>query len=553
MPGWSFEKGRARRAVSTVGGLGVAVAMAAVVMGGQDGCDDRTTYLTMRDGVMLATDVYTVSRTAAPTVVMRTPYGRKGLQAAANTLNNLGIAAVAQDIRGTGESDGTFMLFQDDGWGDNQDGYDTVGWASVQSWSNGDVCLYGASALGITGILGAGAAPPGLRCVFALAATGDLYHHAMTWGGVLRNELVVNWATDLGATEALEALYEHPLYDDFYRPVSIQDRYGEVHAAIYSMGGWYDIFSQGNLDLFTGITQEGPPDARDSQKLMMGPWSHASGGPTVGELTYPDNSVLPLGDDVRWLQYWLTGDGGGIETEPAVTYYQMGDVDVSSSDWNVWRTADTWPVPSNPTPLYLQPDGSLTFDPPGEADASSRFLFDPENPVPTVCGNNLYERSGPCDQRGVEARNDVLVFTTDVLDRPLAITGRVTARLWVSSSALDTDFTVKLTDVYPDGRSMLVLDGILRMRFRQGDTNEVLMTPGEVYEVEVDLWSTAITFNSGHRIRVAVSSSNAPRFHVNPNNGAPLYTADDQPVVAEQTVYHDSTRPSYILLPVVAE
>ncbi len=552
----SREDGRRRqvlgRGISRVVGVGALGVVLGLVLAGQDTCEGNTSDVVMRYGTGLATDVYTIPRTAAPTVVIRTPYGKQGVQGAANTFNNQGYATVAQDLRGTGASEGTFMAFLDDGWGTTQDGYDTLAWTAAQPWSSGEMCMWGASALGIVSILAAGADAPGLRCVFALVATGDLYHHALTWGGALRNELAVNWLTDLQAYEALDAVYAHPDYSDYYAPVSIQDRYANVHAAIYSMGGWYDIFSQGNLDLFAGVSAAGPADARDNQKLLMGPWSHASGGPKVGELTYPDNAILPYGDDVRWINYWLSGDGDGIEAEAPVTYYQMGDVDVASPSWNVWRTADAWPVPATPTPFYLAADGRLTSEPPRDA-TSSTFVFDPSDPVPTVGGNNLYERSGPFDQRGVEARDDVLVFTSDVLAEPIAITGRVTARLWVSSSALDTDFTVKLTDVYPDGRSMLVLDGILRMRFRDGDDHEILMEPGQVYPIDVDLWSTAITFNTGHRIRVAVSSSNWPRFHVNPNNGEPLYTADDQTVVAQQVLYFGAARPSHLLLPLVPE
>ena len=539
----------------SLGSLRFLVVMAALglALGGQNGCEDNSTDIAMRDGTLLAADVYTIPRAAAPTVVVRTPYGKSGLQGVAKTFNDLGFAMVGQDLRGTGASEGTFMAFQDDGWGDNQDGYDTLAWTGAQSWSSGELCMWGASALGITSMLAAGADAPGLKCVFALVATGDLYHHAFVWGGAMRNELVVNWLTDQGAYEALDAIYAHPDYSDFYAPVNIPDRYETIHAAIYSMGGWYDIFSQGNLDLFEGVTTQGPEEVRDNQKLLMGPWSHASGGPKVGELVYPGNSTLPAGDDVRWIRYWLSGDGDGIESEAPVTYYQMGDVDVPSDRWNVWRTANAWPVPSTPTRFFLTDGGGLSTDAPGAPSASSSFVFDPADPVPTVCGNNLYERSGPCDQRGVEARDDVLVFSSEVLSEPLAITGRVTARLWVSSSALDTDFTVKLTDVYPDGRSMLVLDGILRMRFRDGDDHEVLMEPGTIYPVTVDLWSTAITFNAGHRIRVAVSSSNWPRFHVNPNNGEALYVSDDDKVVAEQVLYHDAVHPSHLVLPVVPE
>jgi hypothetical protein len=517
---------------------------------GADSCGSKTQYVPMRDGANLATDVYSL-RTASPGIVLRTPYGRSGLQSAALSYNNLGYTVIAQDMRGFGDSEGQFMMFTDDGWGTNQDGYDTIEWAAAQSWSNGDFCFWGASALAISGLLGSAATPPHLRCMFDLVGSGDLYHQVAFWGGDLREEMVVNWLNGLAQYDSLEAIYDHPTDDAFWDPVSIQDRYASVDVPIYSVGGWYDIFLQGNLDVFTGAQTAGGPNARGKQKLLMGPWSHASAGPTVGELTFPDDSVLPSGEDTRWLEHWLMGADNGVDTEPPVKYYLMGDVDTPSSSWNIWKTAQAWPVASTPTALYLQSGGGLSFTPPGAGVSPDRFTFDPANPVPTVGGNNLTIAAGPYDQRSVEGRSDVLVYSTGPLAQPVAITGRVTATLWVSSSALDTDFTVKLTDVYPDGRSMLVLDGVQRMRFREGYDKELLMSPGQVYPVTIDLWSTALVFNQGHEIRVAVSSSNAPRFGVNPNDGAALYEEGGALVTADQGVYHDAAHPSALILPVV--
>lgn len=524
-----------------------------VVTVGADTCNDKTQMVPMRDGANLATDVYsTKGNGTVPGVIMRTPYGRGGLNTVALTLNDQGYQAIAQDMRGFGESDGQFMYFTDDGFGARQDGYDTVEWAASQEWSNGKFCLWGGSALSIAGLLASASAPPHLSCMYALVGTGNLYHDVTFWGGALREEMVVNWLVGLGQQPALDAIYAHPTEDSFYDPISIQDRYASINIPIYSVGGWYDIFSQGNLDVFTGADTLGGPGANGKQKLLMGPWSHASGGPVVGELTFPDNSVLPGGEELRWFEHWLKGTANGVNTEPAVKYYLMGDVDTPSTAWNIWKTSEVWPVPSTPTPYYLVSGGSISTSAPLTANSETdTFVFDPANPVPTVGGNNLTLLSGPYDQRTVEARPDVLVYSTPPLTAPVAITGRVTAKLWVASSAPDTDFTVKLTDVYPDGRSMLVLDGIQRMRFREGSDREVLMTPGVVYPITVDLWSTALVFNKGHQIRVSISSSNASRFNVNTNTGGPLYMDDAMPQVAEQTLVLDAAHPSQIILPVV--
>ena len=526
----------------------LSILTAIVLSAGICSCDNVTTHdVAMRDGTELATDVYrTPGAGSAPTVIIRTPYGREGNESTAQALVDLGYSAVSQDIRGTGESGGEFLMFRDDGWGLTQDGYDTVEWAAAGNWSNGDTGLWGGSALAITSLLASGAAPPSLKCAFSLAGTGDLFHHLAYQGGALREELVVNWCVSLGEAAALAAVLANGTDNWFWDPMSLQDRYANLQVPVYHMGGWYDIFTQGTLDAFEGLHNNGGAGAVGRQKLLVGPWNHAGDG---GELVYP-NSTIPPGEDLRWFAHWLKGEENGIDTEPAVTYYLMGDPGDAGAPGNVWLTADNWPVPSTPTPFYFIDGGDLDTAPPAAGDPPENFLYDPADPVPTIGGANLFLPAGTYDQSTILGRADVLVYTSSVLEEPLAITGRVKARLWVSSSALDTDFTVKLMDVYPDGAAMLVQDGILRMRYRKGQDQEVLITPGETYEIEVALWSTALVFNAGHHIAVAVSSSNAPRFNVNPNTGGP-FGAAASPVTADQTIYQDAGRPSHIILPVV--
>ena len=199
--------------------------------------------------------------------------------------------------------------------------------------------------------------------------------------------------------------------------------------------------------------------------------------------------------------------------------------------------------------MYFHTGGKLSKDPPQAKDAKLTYRYDPDNPVPTTGGQELFGAKGPLDQRPVESLPDVLLFTTDALAEPLEVTGRITARLYVASDCPDTDFTVKLSDVYPDGRSMLVTDGILRACFRESFTKESPLEPGKVYEITVDLWSTSLVFNRGHKIRVAVSSSNYPRFDANPNTGRP-FREGGEVRVANNTLYVSQERPSHILLPV---
>jgi putative CocE/NonD family hydrolase len=236
-----------------------------------------------------------------------------------------------------------------------------------------------------------------------------------------------------------------------------------------------------------------------------------------------------------------------FDATPAVSYYVMGDVDNASAPGNEWRFADDWPLASVERLWYLQPNGSLqTTTPAGTMQFT--YAYNPTNPVPTLGGGNLILHAGPYDQRPVENRSDVLLFTSPVLQQPYEATGAITARLFVSSNCSDTDFTVKLTDVYPDGRSMLILDGILRMRNRNGTDHWELMNPGTIYQVDVDLWSTSYVWNTGHQIRVAISSSNYPRYLNNPNTADGIYK-NSTTVIAQNTLYVDSLHPSCLILP----
>jgi putative CocE/NonD family hydrolase len=284
----------------------------------------------------------------------------------------------------------------------------------------------------------------------------------------------------------------------------------------------------------------------------MGPWTHggAAGFDSriAGELRFPSNANYPSGapTDRDWLSYWLTGQPAIPNDEPAVRYYVMGDTKDPQAPGKVWRTADRWPPPSQPMRLYFTADGGLA--PQAPAAASTReYDYEPLRPVLT-----LGDGEGSLDQRRVENWPDVLVFTTPPLAAPLEITGRVGVHLYAATSAKDTDFTAKLTDVYPDGRSMLLTDGIVRASFRDSLSTRTPVTPGQHYDFDIDLSSTSIIFNQGHRIRVAISSSNYPRFELNRNNGR--FWPDDQgypSIAAHQTIFLGGAEASYLLLPEV--
>ena len=285
----------------------------------------------------------------------------------------------------------------------------------------------------------------------------------------------------------------------------------------------------------------------------MGPWVHGR-SKKIGEFTLPDRALNPPQEKQQrsWLNHWLKGAQNGIMDSPPVTYYVMGAFDEPGAPGHEWRQADEWPIPSKPTPFYFHADGSLNTSVPLANERPQTYEYDPKNPVPTLGGCNLTIENGPFDQRSLENRPDVLLYTSEPLTKPMEVTGRIKVVLLASSSCTDTDFTAKLTDVYPDGKSVLIQDGIIRARHRNSFEREELMVPGKVYRFEIDLWSTSIVLNKGHRLRVAISSSNAPRFDPNPNTGQP-FRANDKNIVANNSVYHDKRYASHIILPVVAD
>ncbi|RJP25420.1 MAG: CocE/NonD family hydrolase [Candidatus Omnitrophota bacterium] len=507
----------------------------------------------MRDGVELATDVYLPSegKGSWPVVLGRTPYSKKS-SADLASLTERGIAVVIQDVRGRFDSGGFARPFADDGWGERQDGYDTVHWIRAQAWCNGKIATVGGSAGGITQIQLAGSAPEGLAGQLIVVAPLSGYHSTFFMGGVFRKSLVEGWLK--GAKWPDENLAEirfHPAYDEYWQVQNLGERIEEVNWPISLVGGWFDIFQQGTIDAFVDIRNHGGSCARENAHLIMGPWHHGVNVTKVGELTFPDTAKTPAlwPGQKEWLEHWLS-DQPLDPAPPPVLYYTMGELPAGNAPGNEWRSCENWPPDSMPHKYYLCSDGGLSENPP---EASVRtYTYDPKNPVPTIGGQNLLLPMGPHDQRSIEQRDDVLVFSTPPLSEPLEVTGRITATLYVSTNAVDTDFTAKLTDVYPDGRSMLLNDGIRKLSFRHSLISPTAVVPGKIYQLEIDLWSTSIVFNTGHCIRLAISSSNSPRFEANPNTGFADWR-NTETVAAEQSIYIGGECASYLLLPVIGK
>ncbi|HIH28201.1 MAG TPA: CocE/NonD family hydrolase [Thermoplasmata archaeon] len=510
----------------------------------------KTTYMVpMRDGVHLATDLYCPILRSSPhgAILIRTPYSKDAF-AIIGILGILrGWPVVIQDMRGRFASEGIDTGFKND----STDGSDTLGWIVNQTWSNGKIITYGLSALGIVEYCLAGAHPANLTCQYIQVATPNLYKHATFQGGEFRKNLVEDWLNDQESDYLLEEIKENENFTlGYWGNVTLDDNWEDVNVPAIHIGGWYDIFSQGTIEGYLGYQHLAGPGAQGKSKLIMGPWTHTGFlSRTQGELTYPRNSLdrfsLQMFRDM--VRLYVDNNNDTSSDWPTVSYYVMGDVDNRSAPGNEWRYADDWPIPADNVSWFFHSDGTLTTTAQGDSEPMT-YLYDPINPVPTVGGKNLYSPAGPYDQSSVENRSDVLLFTSQFLTTPFEATGPIRARLFVSSDCPDTDFTVKLTDVYADGRSMFITDGILRMRNRNSQEHWELIEPGALYEITVDLWSTSYIWNVGHRIRVEVSSSNYPRFLNNPNtvDGIGKNTTY---TVAQNTLFVDSTHPSCIILP----
>lgn len=516
----------------------------------------ETEMVVMRDGVGLATYIYMpeVGEGPWPAVLMRTPYGREPSEEVAVVLQQNGVVSLVQETRGHPPSEGVHCVFRCEGDGVLKDGRDTIDWIGEQSWFDGHLVTYGGSALGIAQYLQATATPPDLDAMWVEVATPMLYDEMFFPGGVFRENLIVNWLEGQGALFFLDDLAEHPLADSFWDYVQTSDQFGEVNVPAVHIGGWYDIFPQGPIDAFMGYQYSGGAGAVGKQKLIMGPWVHLIRDLSqVGDLTYPENAAdTPTGLDqlfVTWFLHYLgmQPDEEVIDDIPAVQYYVMGDVDDPDGPGNEWRFSDVWPIPAAPARLYLQPGGGLEEACPPSGTGWSEYTYDPADPTPTICGPtlDLSLGAGPCDQRPVEIRDDVLVFSTEIFSEPFEITGRVKVYLFVSIDTPDTDLVVRMTDVYPDGRSMLVSESAARLASRSTNDTLQFLSPGEIVKAVVDLWSTSIIINAGHKLRISVTSSNWPRLRRNPNDGS-SFGETPVPTPVNVNLYHDLEHPSYL-------
>jgi uncharacterized protein len=540
----------------------------------------------MRDGVKLYGDLYRPARDGKfPVLVIRTPYGvqRDGVHQSMIKFAQHGYATFVQDVRGRYESEGQWDPFRNEA----NDGYDTVEWAAKQPWSNGKVGLEGGSYLGHVQWRAATQSPPSLVTMFPAVASTNIYKNWLAQGGAFRlsfnygwgvvrmpNRIMLPqyWHTEKYAPEELkyETILRHlPLkdidvqsggqpvqhfrdwlkhqsYDEYWKSISDEEHFDKVKVPVHTSGGWFDIFLNGTINGFTGVRRSGGTEkARRESKMIIGAWGH---GPSqkFGDVDFGPGANRDMFErQLRWYDHYLKGEDNGIDREPPIEIFFMGV--------NKWQHAQEWPLPGTKfTPYYLGGSHALSDSKPSVA-GSDTYKYDPNNPVPTLGGNNCCGTptlAGPKDQRPIESRNDVLGYTSDALRTPVAIAGPVRMKLFAATDGRDTDWMIKLIDVHPDGFAMNVAEGMLRARFRNGVDKMELLQPGQVYEYDIDMAGTANVFQPGHRIRVDITSSNFPQFDRNPNTGEDL-GASSKTRVAAQTLHHGAAKASHILLPVV--
>jgi uncharacterized protein len=561
----------------------------------------------MRDGVQLAANVYRLEGgDPQPVLLARTPYDKDSMANGDETINLMrmvqaGYVIVIQDTRGRGASEGEFNAMLQE----RQDGADTIAWAAAQPWSNGRVGTFGGSYVGNTQWMAALEQPPALQAMVPLVTWSDLYEGMLYLGGV--NVLLgLAWSAAMAIEEAnrqvrrgklppeapaalvaaisdanallgclplddhpslrpLAPYYfewvEHAVPGPYWQQRSPNSSYAQITAPALNIGGWYDCFLWGMLQNYNGMKQNGgSAAARQNQRLIIGPWYH---GGLSG--CYPDRDFGPAasalacdlsGAHLRWYGHWLKDIENGVEQDKPVKIFVMGI--------DQWREETDWPLPDAQVRQYylhsagsansLRGDGVLSTEPPA-AEPADIYLYNPRRPVPTLGGQVLIvgpNAMGPRDQREVEERDDVLIYSTPPLEKAVEVTGPVALRLFISSSARDTDFTGKLVDVFPDGRAIILTEGAFRARYHASPTAQELLQPDRVYALTVDLWATANVFLPGHRIRLEVSSSSFPRLARNTNTGGEMASEClELSVPAVNRIFHDQQHPSHLILPII--
>jgi putative CocE/NonD family hydrolase len=533
-------------------------------------------FIPMRDGVKLAANVFLPDEPARrPVILERTPYGKTDLGTNYEFFVNHGYVVVVQDVRGRYESEGSFTPMRQE----PNDGDDTLNWIARQPWSDGKIGMIGGSYRGIVQWKVAILNNPHLKAIFPVVSGYDDYRDRFfSTGGAFKLGHRLEWlsenvkapgfkpdfskyilhlplrSSDIAATGWTSELYRevmaHPAFDSYWRSISVKEQIQKVRVPVFSVGGWYDNYVQSDLEAYAALHK-----SSGLNRILIGPWPHNM-SITFANTDFGPESMQPIRAlQLAWFDQWLMGKDSLMVSQPPVKIFVMGS--------NKWLDTREWP-PENArsTKFFLTSGGKAnTLDGDGELaekpsskPGEDHYLFDPRDPAPTrggsICCNPKVFPWGPMDQRPVEQRKDVLVFSTKPLKRDLEVVGPVQVDLYVATSAKDTDFSAKLVDVFPDGYARNLTDGLLRLRYRNSLSTPELAKGGEVYHITVDAGVTSNVFLKGHRIRLEISSSNFPRFDRNPNTGGSI-PDETRLLTANQTIFHDRTRPSSLMLMVM--
>lgn len=517
------------------------------------GVREQHVMIPMRDGVRLSAYLYIPEGGGKWPVVFEQRYASltgAGTRKISADLARRGFVVAMVNFRGSQLSEGKYVGYRALAWGAQQDGYDTCEWLASQSWSTGKIGSFGSSQGGFAQNFLAVTRPPHLACQYMVDTGLSLFHEGYRIGGVTRPGRFADFGTNCRVpsdnADLLREWDQHPDYDDYWRAEDCTLHFDKMNVPCFTIGSWYDFMVQGSIRSFIGRKPNAP------QQLLLGPWLHGrlNKGSKVGELVYPANATWPEVDHmVRWFDHWLKGADNGVEKEPAVRYYVMGAVGEADAPGNIWREAADWPPPSQETSFFLHEGGVLKTAAPAAASSSTSYDCDPLQPM-QMPGRAFL---GAKDAQTFEKQKNVRTWSTEPLAKPLEITGEIKADVWVKSTVTDTDFILRVSDVYPDGRSIVLMDYPMRARYREGFDREVLLKPGEPAKLQWHIGWTSIILNTGHRLRVTISSTGAPLYEPNNQTGGPQ-TVDWMKETKPGThmILHEKEHASRVLLPVIA-
>jgi predicted acyl esterase len=520
---------------------------------------ERHQMIPMRDGKQLSAYLYTPGGAGPWPGVFEQRYGSlRGTSTRQNAakMAEAGFVVALVNFRGTHLSEGKWVGYRALQWGERQDGYDTCEWLATQTWSTGKIGTFGSSQGGYAQNYLAVTEPPHLVCQYMIDTGLSLFQEGYRIGGGTRPERFKGMdgvcANPQDNRDLLAEWFAHPHYDDYWKAEDCTLHFDRMNVPCFTIGSWYDFMNQGSIASFVGRQHKGGENSRGKQQLLIGPWLHGrtNKGNRVGDLEYPPNATWPVMEHmVQWFNYHLKAQPTGVDHDDTVRYYVMGAVGEAGAPGNVWRSAENFPPNATQTSLFLQLGEKLSRNRSSRASGSTSLVSDPHAPM-QIPGRSF---PGARDAGAFETQTEVLTFTTEPLVKPVEWTGRVHAELFLSSTARDTDIIVRISDVYPDGRSILIVDYPWRARYRDGFDHEVLMNPGEVHKVAFPVGWMSQIFNAGHRIRVSVASTGAPLYEPNPQTGKPLTLEfPDDAVKAINTLHHNAQHASRIIAPVMS-